>query len=293
MNRMSVLIFVLCQVLLFGCQEGNFREGVIMAGGQYVSAETLNKGHQIYMEYCMPCHGVKGDGNGVAAKGLPVPPRNFTLGLIKFGDVTSGDLTHDEAVYKTLKEGLDGTAMLPWDLKPGQMEAVWQYIKTFAPKTWVGKDKKLGEKMTLGKDPFGLAHKEAAIKRGREVYHVVAQCQSCHRGYVSNTELKEMTMRLTKETADDVDEDYFKIKLQDSDHGYVTLPPDFTWHKVRSAQNINDLAIRIAAGAGGTAMPAWKDTIEDDDVWAVAYYVKHLMEMKDTPKRKKLMESLK
>ena len=143
--------------------------------------QQLNKGKYIYTEYCGPCHGKNGDGKGVAAKGMKVPPRNFKLGIIKFKDVAEG-LPSDESIYHTLKKGLNGTAMLPWDLSQGQMTAVWAYIQTFAPQTWVGKDKKIGKVIKATKDPYGLAHRSSAIARGKEVYHIVANCQSCHPG---------------------------------------------------------------------------------------------------------------
>lgn len=290
-NLFKVMTLLSLALALTSCEEKAFREGVIVAGGKYVSADTLNKGKQIYTEYCMACHGVDGDGKGVAWKGMDVPPRNFKLGLIKFGDVASGELPHDESIYKTLEHGLNGTAMLPWDLKPGQMEAVWNYIKTFAPDTWIGKDKELGEKIEITKDPFGLARKSAAIKMGREVYHVVANCQSCHRGYVTAGEFSEMTKRLTDEDGE-IDEEFYKIKPQESDHEYLTIPPDFTWHEIRSAQTVEDLYLRLAAGVGGTSMPSWKGTIEDEEIWAVAHYVRHLMDMRNTPKRDELIKKL-
>ena len=104
--------------------------------------------------------------------------------------------------------------MLPWDLSQGQMEAVWQYIKTFAPKVWEGEGKKLGEKIIPSKDPFGLARKGAAIKRGAEVYHVVANCQACHRGYVSGEDFDEMNRKLTGERGE-IDEQFYQLKPQE------------------------------------------------------------------------------
>ena len=263
-----------------------------MAGGKYVTADTLNKGKEIYTEYCMACHGVKGDGKGVASKGMKVPPRDFRLGLIKFGDRMAGEIPHDKAIFKTLKEGLRGTAMLPWDLSKGQMDAVWQYIKTFAPKTWIGKDKKIGEKVHLSKDPYGLARKSSAIAKGREVYHITASCQTCHRSYVTPDELNQMSMKVNGEAAE-WDEEFNRLKPQESEYEAMTLPPDFTWDPIRSADSIEELAFRIAAGVGGTTMPAWKDTIEDEEIWAVSYYIKHLMEMRNRPERKVLMRKLK
>ena len=288
------LTIALSALSLTSCEEQAFREGKVFAGGKYVSAQTLNKGKQIYTEYCMACHGDKGDGKGVAHKGLATPPRDFTLGIIKFGDVVSGELPHDESIYKTLNHGLNGTAMLPWDLKPGQLEAVWQYIKTFAPKTWEGKDKKLGEKITGDNDPFGLARRDQAIKMGKEVYHVTANCQSCHRGYVNFEELNEMTKRLTGDSADELDDEFYALKPQESDHNYLITPPDFTFHEIRSVKglDIKDIYVRLAAGVGGTAMPAWKDTITEEEIWAVSYYVQSLMEKRNTPARKAMIGRL-
>ena len=278
--------------LLSACTKKVFREDIIVAGGKYVTADTLNKGKEIYTEYCMACHGVKGDGKGVASKGMKVPPRDFRLGLIKFGDTLSGELPHDKAIFKTLKEGLAGTAMLPWDLSKGQMDAVWQYIKTFSKETWIGKEKKLGEKVSLNKDPYGLARKQSAIAKGREVYHITASCQTCHRAYVTKGELNKMSLKVNGEAAE-WDEEYVHLKPQESEYEAMTLPPDFTWDAIRSAQSVEDLALRIAAGIGGTTMPSWKDTIEDEEIWAVSYYVKYLMEMKNKPERKALMKKLK
>ena len=289
--KKHIVLFVLMG-FLSGCTKKAFREDIIVAGGKYVSAATLNKGKEIYTEYCMACHGIKGDGKGVASKGMKVPPRDFRLGLIKFGDTLSGELPHDRAIFKILKEGLEGTAMLPWDLSEGQMDAVWQYIKTFSPDTWVGKEKKLGEKVTLSKDPFGLARKQSAIAKGKEVYHITASCQTCHRAYVTKDELNKMSLKVSGEDAE-WDEEYTLLKPQESEYEAMTIPPEFTWDPIRSASSVEELAYRIAAGVGGTTMPAWKETIEDEEVWAVAYYVDYLMKMKNRPERKVLMKKLK
>ena len=287
----NLAAFVAITSMLVGCEPSDFREGVVMAGGKYVPAHTLNKGKQIYQEYCMACHGVNGDGNGVAAKGLEVPPRNFTLGIIKFGDVISGELPHDEAIYKTLEHGLNGTAMLPWDLKKDQMEAVWQYIKTFAPDTWIGKDKQLGKQFDSStfKDPYTVARRKQAIETGRKVYHVEAACQACHMGYVSLGEFDQMSRELTGDGVEELDETFFQLKTQVSEHGYGVRPPDFTYHKLRSVRgnNVEDIYLRLLAGVGGTTMPAWSETIEEDyKIWALAYYVQSLMEYRKSPKKR-------
>lgn len=274
---------------LVSCQENHFREDKIFAGGLYVKKDALNKGKQIYTEYCMACHGVDGDGKGVASKAMKVPPRDFTKGVFKFGDVVAGELPHDEHLYKILDHGLNGTAMLPWDLTLAQKYQVVQYIKTFAPQVWEGKDKKIGEAIVLTKDPYGEAHKQAAIEAGKKIYHVDASCWSCHRAYVSKQELAQ----LTDQKVSDIGNDSFEVKLQETEWGFKNLPPEFTWNSVRSATTVEEIYIRLSAGVGGTAMPSWKGTLEDDQIWALSHYVKYLMDFKDSPARVEFLKSIK
>jgi mono/diheme cytochrome c family protein len=284
------LVFLLS---LIACSKPTFVEDKVFAGSNRVSAHTLNEGEKIYKEYCMPCHGVKGDGKGVASKGMKVPPRDFTLGIYKFGQVLSGELPHDSDFFDILDKGLHGTAMLPWDLHDKQKNAVVQYIKTFAGKTWEGADKKLGDQIKASNDPYGMAHVSAAVIKGREVYHVTAQCQSCHRGYVTLEDFSAMSKKLNNEAVVELDEDFYQTKLQESEYGTMTVPPDFTWNSVRSAVSVEELFVRISAGAGGTSMPSWKETITDEEIWAVSYYVKSLIDLKDTPARDTLMNQFK
>jgi mono/diheme cytochrome c family protein len=293
MKLLNCAIAMSSMLLLFSCSESHFKEDKIFAGNVYAPAKALNDGKSLYTEYCMPCHGVNGDGKGTSYKGLAVPPRNFKLGIYKFGQVVSGELPHDEDFYKILKNGLHGTAMLPWDLSQQQMFNVVQYIKTFAPAKWEGADKKLGESIVVNRDPYGEAHKDSAISRGKEVYHVVAQCWTCHRAYASHSEISEINQKINGKPMTDFDPEMYHVKLQGSDHGWPTMPPEFTYDSVRSAKTVDDLYVRLNAGVGGTAMPSWKGTLQDDEIWAVAYYVKSLMDLKNTPDRKKLLDSIK
>ena len=290
------LFFFLLSMTLLSCEGQNtFREDIIFAGNLYVKADHLNLGKRIYTEYCMACHGVEGKGDGPASKGLYPPPRNFTLGIIKFGDTLSGELPHDEILKYHLKQGLNGTAMLPWDLSEHQSDAVIQYIKTFAPEVWIGKDKTLGTKVRPTRDPFGLARKNSAIERGKAVYHVSANCQACHQAYISKEELALLSNRIEETddySADDFDNDIYALKLQESEHGHKIIPPDFTWHQMRSIHSMEDLYLRIAAGIGGTTMPPWRDSISDEDIWAVSYYIQSLADLKDQSQKRSELRTM-
>lgn len=297
------LFIALLFSLLISCNEVGFKRGRTFIGNQKVSVDTLNLGRRVYIEYCMACHGMKGDGNGPAAKGSVPPPRNFTQGLYKFGYSLDGGLPSDEDFVRIIRKGLHGTAMLPWDISRDQTLAVTQYIKTFAPQVWENKDNSPGVTVKISKDPYTMANKTAAISKGKEVYHMVANCQSCHRGYASFSDMSEMNKKYNEgEALTEFDDDLYEPKLQVSEFYFYDnkeryakyLPPDFTWHKVRSAKTVDDIAMRLAAGITGSGMPAWKETITDDEIWAAAYYVKSLMELRTNKEgRKKFFNKLK
>lgn len=292
MKGLNLFLTVLSLVTLASCSDNYFKEDKIFAGGVYATSKQLNDGKSTYTEYCMACHGVKGDGHGVAAKGLSVPPRNFKLGQYKFGRVVSGELPHDEDFYHILKKGLTGTAMLPWDLSDQQMFNVVQYIKTFAPEKWEGADKKLGDVIVVGKDPYGAAHKESAIQRGKEVFHVVAQCWTCHRSYATHAELSQMSQKINGSPMTDFDPDMYHVKLQPSDYDIATMPPEYTYDEIRTGSSVEEIYLRLNAGVGGTAMASWKGVLQDDEIWAVSHYVKSLTEMKRSPARAKFLKDI-
>ena len=99
-----------------------------------------------------------------------------------------------------------------------------------------------------------------------------------------------MSLRLTEEPLE-VDEDFYKSIPQESEHGAQVIPPDYTWDFIKSAQTVDQLYVRIAAGVG-QVMPAWDEVLDPKDIWAVSYYVKSLMELKGSPKRKELEKKL-
>ena len=292
----NLFVILMLLVLFSACHPGDFREGKVFAGGVRVSAGQLNLGKRLYLEHCYACHGVDGGGNGPAAKGLIPPPRNFKQGLFKFGRVMAGELPSDNDLHRIIRKGLHGSAMLPWDLEKPAIMAIIQYLKTFSPGTWEGEDKKVGQVMTLSKDPYGLAHKQSAIAKGKEVYHMEANCQSCHRAYISRQEFQAMNEKVNGEkmALDEIEEDFDQLKMQESEYQFdgterlvKTLPPDFTWHPIRSAQTVAELFLRLKSGVGGTTMPSWYEVLSDNDIWAVSYYVRYLMDLREQPMARK------
>ncbi len=258
-------------------------------GGKKVSARTLNRGRYSYITHCQACHGMEGDGKGPAGYALRPPPRNFKQGKFKFAAVAAGQLPNDEDLFRIVKYGLHGTAMIPWDEVPDRdLLDIIQYIKTLSPR-WL--DSTPGTPIVPSPDPWGDARRAEAVTRGMKVYHGLAQCLLCHPAYAPAEDVNAASLELSKREAP-LRPDAFHGALKESDYGVKLMPPDFTRDHIRSGEKLPDLYRTIASGIGGTAMPAWKGALPEDDIWAMAYYVRSLIELKGTPQADARREAL-
>ncbi len=291
---------------LAACTSQKF-DGPAKVGGKWVDSQTLNLGYDTYANYCMQCHGMNGDGNGPAAQGMIPAPRNFQQGQFKFGNVAGGELPTDEDLKRIIRYGLNGTQMLPWDISDERLNAVIQYIKTFSPE-W--RDKASGETVELSEDPWGQAKASEAIAQGKRIYHGVAQCFTCHPSYATPAEVAQISKDVTG-TAVELRPDAHVSILQGSSYftpyqgkeaKHSIMPPDFTMQRIKSGDSLKNLAVRLAIGINGSTMPAWKgmlsltgDEAEDNsNLWALAYYVSSLHDLKwDDKARKEFFADLK
>jgi mono/diheme cytochrome c family protein len=249
-------------------------------GGKRVSARRLNRGHELFVTYCAACHGVDGDGKGPASVGLRPPPRNFTQGQFKFAAVASGQLPNDEDFLRIVQNGLHGTTMLPWsDVPERDLLDIIQYLKTLSPK-WA--EKTAGEPIVPSPDPWGDARKAEAVTRGMKVYHGLAQCLSCHPAYETPGTIQAASLELSQREST-LRPDPYHASPKESDYGVRIMPPDFTRDHVRSGEALTDIYRTVASGIGGTAMPTWKGALPEEDIWAMAYYVRSLLDIKNTP----------
>lgn len=81
------------------------------------SAAGLGRGHKIYQDFCLGCHGPVGDGAGPAQPYIYPPPLNFT---ILTGRGVSGGI-----LYYQIMNGITGTAM-PYFKKDLESEKIWE-----------------------------------------------------------------------------------------------------------------------------------------------------------------------
>jgi mono/diheme cytochrome c family protein len=277
-------------------------------GGVQVTAAELNEGRDVYMHYCYACHGERGDGNGPSAPALRPPPRDFTVGVFKFGGVRPGELPQDEALVGILARGLQGTPMLAWDLSERERRSVVQYLKTFSER-W--KTETPGEPVVPdGADPW-TGREGEALEIGEKIYHlagvemdpttkqprsVLAGCNVCHPSYLTRDELAVLGLAVLGRSSEPRPAFHLPERKESEYRVRETpisfLPTDFLHHPIKNGSSPGALFRTIAAGIGGTAMPTWKGSVRDQDLWALSHYVARLAAMRDTPQAAALQARL-
>ena len=221
---------------------------------------NLERGRKIYFRACAACHGVRGDGNGPAAKGFDPAPRNFRRGVYKIRTTVSGALPLDEDLEYTVREGVPGTEMPRWKdvLSEYDIKAVVQYIKTFSP---------------LFDDPYSLPQPEdileipedrpfepslASIAAGRQLF-VEQECDTCH------GENGEGDGSRADELVDDWD-----VPIR---------PGDLTRPYFANGKRDQDIYRVFTSALNGTPMPAFDD-LTDEHRWQLVDYVQSLEQKK-------------
>ncbi len=271
-------------LMMSACSEKPF-DSPQKLGGQWVSSKDLNLGWETYNNYCMQCHGMKGDGKGPASQGMVPAPRDLTQGMYKFGHVALGELPTDDDFKRIIRNGLNGTPMLPWDISDERLMAVIQYIKTFSPE-W--KKAGAGTSNVFQTDPWKDKLASEAIEQGKKVYHGIAQCYSCHPSYASLEEINAAATELTGSGTEEIRENAQLSMIQGSSFGHSYMPPDFTKHHIRTARTREDIYKRLVSGVNGTTMPSWRGMLslsanqqeDEKNLWALAYYVESLQALK-------------
>jgi mono/diheme cytochrome c family protein len=71
----------------------------------------LKEGRNLYMQHCLHCHGVSGDGNGPTAQFLNPRPRDYRQGIFKFKSTLRGLKPARTDLKHILEQGIPGTYM--------------------------------------------------------------------------------------------------------------------------------------------------------------------------------------
>ncbi|MDP6980705.1 MAG: c-type cytochrome [Myxococcota bacterium] len=235
------------------------------------SPEVLEAGKGVYERRCTFCHGEEGAGDGPVADYLDPRPRDFTIATFKFRSTKTGCLPTDEDLFRTITEGVHGTAMPTWGKGDGALseEERWQvlhYIKTFDITEAFGNedfDPTTPEcAVSMGTRPVNNG---ASIAKGDEIFHDTGKgaCVKCHgldgRGDGADNE---------KGLQDDWG---FPIKPRILSEGW----------RYRRGTTAEDIYFTLRGGLMGTPMPSVADTLSEEETWHLAHYVVSLIDQED------------
>ncbi len=91
------------------------------------SIELISKGAELYKASCLSCHGETGKGDGPTAITLSTKPKDLTNNV---GWKNGQKVTQ---LYKTLQEGISGTAMSSFSyLLPEELFAIIHYVRSLS-----------------------------------------------------------------------------------------------------------------------------------------------------------------
>lgn len=122
--RLNLRIHIPCFALLAACSSGTDGPADPTAN----STEGSQSGAEIYAAYCASCHGVDGDGQGLAA--LDRPARSFADGGFSFGNTV-------QALRRTIASGIAGTPMPGFGavLSDEELTLLAVHVRSLGPET--------------------------------------------------------------------------------------------------------------------------------------------------------------
>lgn len=204
-----------------------------------------------YGQLCTPCHGTRGDGNGPRANQLSPRPRDFTKGIYEFRSTGSGRLATDADLWRTISDGLHGTAMVPWiTFSEYDRWAMVAYIESLSPRF---ADEARAAAISLPTPP---AENPQLVAKGKEIFHS-AGCTECH-------------------GATGLSDGPSTDSLTDAS-GRPIHPIDFPSGVFRRGASMKDIFLTVRTGLDGTPMPSYADSLTTEQTWAVAAYVRSLI----------------
>ncbi len=210
-----------------------------------VQAQPTTQRANSYDRYCLPCHGVAGDGLGPAAAWLWPRPRDFTKATYKWR-ASANPLPSDDDLTLTISFGAKGTSMHGFAdaLSKTDIAALIVQLKGFAPTTaWASANT---ARVMLPPAP-------AVPGPGQQLW-IDKGCASCHgndgRGAAAIGAVAAFNV-----------------------YDLTTTPLRRPRRGDTRTDRVQAAALTIATGLTGTAMPAFASALSNDELWALADFV--------------------
>jgi mono/diheme cytochrome c family protein len=235
------------------------------------AAAVLARGSELYARHCAACHGEQGDGAGPFADMLNPRPRSFVDEAFKLY-TTQNEIPSDDDLMRTLRRGMPGSAMPPWDHLPqSDLQALVQFVRLLHRQGAVHQMQELVDEGLLNPEdmPAEVARRtvpgtplvippeatfdDVAWFRGRQLY--LQNCAACHGP--DGHPVMEAVMA--------------------DPQGYPVPPRSFVNGIFKGGSEGDQLYARIRLGMRGTPMPASDhEGLPDEQIWDLIHYVQSL-----------------
>ncbi|MCG6551576.1 MAG: c-type cytochrome [Candidatus Magnetominusculus sp. LBB02] len=233
----------------------------VFAMGESFAASEADVGQKVFERRCAFCHGLNGDGNGMAefvykkdkGKIWKLYPRDFTQGVFRFRSTPTGSLPTDEDLTRILVRGIPRSSMpTTKDLSDEERRAVIAYIKTLS-KRW--KDEQPGIAIHPGDKPAWVGTPES-VEKGAQVWKEM-KCWECHGEKGRGDGPKSNDIK--------------------DDQKRPILPFDFTIGALKRGTEDEDIYMTYTTGLDGTGMPSYEDSLNEEQRWHLVSFTKKLM----------------
>jgi mono/diheme cytochrome c family protein len=205
-----------------------------------------------YNRYCITCHGAEGDGRGPSAHHLDSYATNFLTGVYKCRSTPSGSLPTDEDIARSIREGLAGTSMPPFNtLGPLEQENLLKTLKGLSSR--FAHERPEPDVVIPPETPWG----SESVTRGLAVYQNL-KCATCH-GERGHGAPGGMNLR---------DDNGNPARVTD-----IGVP-----HTLKCGDADRDVYRTLMTGLNGTPMSSYVDVLTPDQAWDLVHYLKWLRE---------------
>lgn len=218
----------------------------------------IKAGEKAYMQFCVHCHGLQGQGDGKASAYLRPLPRDLSLGVFKFRSTPSNALPRNEDLYRTIKQGVPGTAMPAWGevLAEETVTSLVEYIKYFSSRFQIETPDFIL--------PVGLEspYEKRSIEKGRILYKEL-RCGRCH------GEKGGRSGRLEN-------------KLTDAwGNPSVVYDLKLPW-LYKAGSSSEEIYHTLVTGMDGTPMSAY-DYVPTEDLWHLVHFLQSQQKKEEIP----------
>lgn len=269
--------------------------------------ERLTHGAQVYRMRCSGCHGVTGDGQGLAAAYLRPKPRDYRKGVFKFTSTPYGSKPARQDLVRIIRQGAKGTSMPSFPfMAEDDLQSVIDYVIYLSQRgeveTAVAQVAELDydEEDPIPLDEFIVAFDDIrarwdqaasqitqpvsvappfnseSVKKGRELF-LSQNCYKCH-GELAEGQTEWLSQAFLDAQASRPEAE--RVQINFDQWGQPAPAADLTARMLHGGRSDIDIYRRIYSGINGTPMPGFADLFKDspDSIWHLVHYVRHIVE---------------